>query len=495
MRRAPRVWLLATLLFACGSPGDKAAPEQVAPPAPGAVKEPRVLPVPDYRRDIGTAHPVRVVQLAQNGRWLVACQARKDTDGKDGIKVTIGTDSLVGDAMVPYVFRGGGDGEAIDAYIAGSPDERWLAVLRDEQLLLIDDVTGSETVIRDADVRRDDTGVGHLAAFDADSKRLIYFHRIHDVRRVVIRELAQGGERELEFPRVLVVQVEPAPQGSWARVRFLRDQIDPDPRADGPDARRAAARLETCDRVEHYAVGEQGGGEVHEAWLQLDNGVLTQESSVLEHLGDLDVTKAADKSIRLGSEVIVPARCDARVLAVSATPPRILVKCSATAVDPPVELFGPGVHAVLGPGRWIGDERQPIRRLDASYVCTDPARCFALQDGKQIPVRGYVQVRTPTKLLTKERGAYFIVDSATGVAEAIPGLIGQRCGPRAKNITALGTAIVDLNDGRVLGDVDYPPVGVDVTGRALLTSSQRVGDEIASGPLRWIVPSPRRALP
>jgi hypothetical protein len=106
-----------------------------------------------------------------------------------------------------------------------------------------------------------------------------------------------------------------------------------------------------------------------------------------------------------------------------------------------------------------------------------------------------VQVTTPTKLFTKERGAYFIVDSATGVAEALPGLIGQRWGPRAKNIRALGTAIVDLNDGRVLGDVDDPPVGVDVTGRALLTSSQRVGDEIASGPLRWIVPSPRRAQP
>ena len=493
---AVRAWPLIAVLFACRSSGARSSQEDVVSSVPGAVKglDTRALPVPDYRREIGTAHPVRVVEIAPNGRWLVACQARADTDGKDGIKVEIGTDSLIGDAMVPYVFRGGGEGEAIDAYIARSPDERWLVVLRDEQLLVIDDVTGTETVVRDADVRRDDTGVEHLAVFDGDSKRLIYFRRVHDVRRVVIRDLAQGSERELAFPRVLVVQVEPAPKGGWARVRFLRDQIDPDPRVDGPDARRAAARLQTCDSAVHYEVGEQGGGEVHAAWLQLDSGVLTQDASVLEHLGDLEVTKTADKAIRLGSTVVVPSTCDATVLAVSATPPRILARCKAATEEAPVEMFGPGVHAVLGPGQWMRDEGRPIRRLDESYVCTDAGRCFMLRDGERLPVRGYEQV-TPTKLLTQERGTYFIIDSATGVAEPIPGVSGRGWGTRAKNIMALGTAIVDVNNGRVLGDVADRPIGVDVTGRALLTSSRRVGDALASGPLRWTVPTPRCTQP
>jgi len=305
-------------------------------------------------------------------------------------------------------------------------------VLRDEQLLVIDDVAGTETVVRDADVRRDDTGVEHLAVFGGDSKRLIYFRRVDSARRVVIRDLAQGSERELvELPHVLVLQVDPAPDGRWARVRFLRDQLDPDPRADGPEARRAAARAQTCDSSERYAAGERRGSDVHEAWLQLDSGVMIQDASVLEHLGDLDVTKSADKAVRVGPVVVVPATCDARVLAVSTTPPRILVRCAAPTKGAPVEMFGPGVHVVLGPGQWMTDELQPIRRIDASHVCTDPARCFALQDGQPIPVRGQVLVTRTTKLLTQERGTYFVIDCATGLGRPIPGVTGRGWGPRA----------------------------------------------------------------
>lgn len=489
-----RAWPLVAVLLACRSPDDRASPgDRIAPVASKTAT--RVLPVPDYQRKIGTAHPLRVIASAKTGRWLVACQARVDTDGKDGIKVAIGTDSLEGDAMIPYVFRGGGDGEAIDAYLAGSPDDRWLAVLRDDQLVVVDDAKGTETRVPDADVRRDDTGVEHLVEFDGDSKRLIYFRRVHDARRVVIRDLAQGSERELEFPHVLVLQVDPAPDGRWARVRFLRGQIDPDPRVDGPEARRVAARAQTCDSAVRYAAGERDSREVHEAWLQLDSGALVEDASVLEHVGDLDVTKASDQAIRLGQAVVVPAACDARVLAVSAMPPRILLRCKATTGDAPVEMFGPGVHVVLGPGQWMRDEAQPVRRLDTSYVCTDPARCFALQDGAPIPVRGYVQVTRPTKILTQERGAYFVVDSATGRAQPIPGVQGRGWGPRARNIMALGAAIVDLDRGRVLGDVAEPPVGVDIAGRALLSAGRKSGDQLASGPLWWAEPSPRPSPP
>jgi len=495
-RRASVAWALGlcpvvAVVLACRPPDDRPSSDDGVAPVPVAIKSAtRVLPVPDYEGKIGTAHPIRLVARAANGRWLVACQARADTNGKDGIKVSIGIDSLEGDAMVPYVFRGGGAGEEIEAYIASSPDERWLAVLRDEQLLIIDDVNGTETVVRDADLRRDRTGVSHVVAFDGDSQRVIYFRRVHDTRRVVIRELAQGSERELEFPRMLVLQVEPEPRGGWARVWFLRDERDPDPGADGPAARRFAASLQTCESYEHSRfVGGPDDGGVHGAWLQLDSGELRDDASVLTHVDGLDVTKAADKAIRLGPDVIVPARCDARVLAVSATPRRILARCKATTAKAPVEMFGAGVHVVLGPGRLMPDEPQPVGRLDAPYVCTDADRCFALHDGTPIPMRGYEHVQTTTKLITKERKAYFVTDIATGVVQPLPAITGRQ-GPRARSIMAFGTTIFDLEGGRVLGDVAEPPVALDVTGRALLRSGPS-RDELASGPMWWTVPSPR----
>jgi hypothetical protein len=158
-------------------------------------------------------------------------------------------------------------------------------------------------------------------------------------------------------------------------------------------------------------------------------------------------------------------------------------------------MFGPGVHVVLGPGQGIRDEAQPVRRLDTAYICTDPARCFSLQDGAPIPVRGYVQATRPTTILTQERGAYFVVDSATGRAQPIPGVHGRGWGPHARNIMALGAAVVDLDSGRVLGEVAEPPIGVDIAGRALLSVGRTSRDQLASGPLWWAEPSPRSSQP
>ncbi|HEX3766473.1 MAG TPA: hypothetical protein VHW23_47595, partial [Kofleriaceae bacterium] len=49
--------------------------------------------------------------------------------------------------LVPYLIRGGGPGEAIDALIAVSPDDRWLVVLRAGKLVLIDDIGQRETTL------------------------------------------------------------------------------------------------------------------------------------------------------------------------------------------------------------------------------------------------------------------------------------------------------------------------------------------------------------
>jgi len=64
--------LVVTMLLACRAErgddpnGGSAASRPTAPPVLGP---------------IGSPHPIIVIRNAANGRWIVACQARRDTDG------------------------------------------------------------------------------------------------------------------------------------------------------------------------------------------------------------------------------------------------------------------------------------------------------------------------------------------------------------------------------------------------------------------------------
>ncbi|MEO7729494.1 MAG: hypothetical protein ABIY55_00870 [Kofleriaceae bacterium] len=148
---------------------------------------------------------------------MIACQARAETDGKPGISVWVDTDSLGGDRMEPYLIRGGGEGEAIDGYVARSRDDRWIVVLRGGHLVLIDDAQGTESILADAEVQAFEEEIIELAAFSDDSKRLIYLRAHSEVRTLVVRELALQRERDLVMPK-RVARILPEPASSWARV-------------------------------------------------------------------------------------------------------------------------------------------------------------------------------------------------------------------------------------------------------------------------------------
>jgi hypothetical protein len=478
--------IVAAAVLACRSNGRE------APPATGGTLKPleaRPLPVADRAPEIGTAHPVRLIASADSGRWVVACQARVDTDGKPGIRVTHGYHNFEGDAMTPYLFRGGGEGQALDAFLDSSRDGRWIAVLRGGQLVVIDDVQGTESVVSGADVRPDPAGFRHVAVFDAASERLVFFHRVGDARQVVVRDLVQQREREVAFQTTDEIAVVPEHQGTWATVRLKAEDAD----IPGMAVANDQGKQQTCGNTTSYRSFLEDGYDVREIWLKLDTGEVKDDRSVIAHVGDLEVVKSTDAAVRVGPAVIIPARCDAEVLAVFPRPLRIVARCSATTPDAPVELFGEGVRVVLGPSHWTRSAAESVRIADASFVCIEPARCFAVQDGRPIAIRGYAQdirgyaviKKAGTKILTKDRGAYFITDVVTGITQDLPGVVGLNGRARAGSIVVIGSTIVDVAAGRVLGKLARPPVAVDTRGRALLAGPDPVEDELPSGPLRW----------
>src|SRR5882672_482501 len=62
---------------------------------------------------IGTSAPFFVLAAAPEGRWVVACQAREDSDGSGAIDARVREDgTFAGDDLVPYLFRSGPAGDA-----------------------------------------------------------------------------------------------------------------------------------------------------------------------------------------------------------------------------------------------------------------------------------------------------------------------------------------------------------------------------------------------
>lgn len=488
------VLVVVTSSAACGSREQRTAGMYLGPVADKDAPLPAVkLPAADYARDLGTVHPVALVTAAENGRWVVACQARADTNGRNGIQVTLGHHGdLGGDDMVPYFFRGGGEGQRIDDLVAASRDDRWLVVLRGGKLVVIDDTTGTEMTIPDADARPDQQGHGRAATFDSSSKRVVYFRPASNAAHVVIRDLERQRERVVVVPNVAPWRIAPESNGHWARLFFIRDDSNRNGKLDWPSIDTNAPLGQACTgpAASYSRYGGPKGDEVLQAWINLETGEVRENKSILAHVGHDEVVKAADKSIRIASKTIVPSSCGAEVLAISENPVRLVVTCASSEKTAPIELYGQSFHAkVDGRGVERGEQRD-VRVMDSPYLCSNPETCVSLAAGKPIKLRGSVETIAKNKILTKERDAFFLVDGPTGAPKQLYGLEGY---PRARagDIIAIDTSIIDLAQARVLGDAARAPFAVDLKGRALVPTGG--GDrEFPSGPLRWSEPTPSK---
>src|SRR5580698_8203066 len=164
---------------------------------------------------IGTANPLMVQDLAENGSWMVICQAREDTDHDRKIEVGVGFHgNLVGDAMKPYLVFGSGSGMPIDELVARDDDSARLAFARGGKLY-VSDAAGHATELPGADVR----GAGSTqASLASDGSRMLY---LKASSHIVIRELPSGTERVIDAGGP-VWRATLSDGGHWAAIAVMR---------------------------------------------------------------------------------------------------------------------------------------------------------------------------------------------------------------------------------------------------------------------------------
>ncbi|RYZ43233.1 MAG: hypothetical protein EOO72_06925 [Myxococcaceae bacterium] len=351
--------LFAVMLSACASRGPASRPASSEPSETGEASS-RASPAPPVEDaspsgDYGTAHPFLFMDSAQDGRWLLACQAREDTDGDGHIKTSFGYhgDSQ-GDAMQPYLFLEPGAGIRIDEFLAVDPQERYLVLVRDGQLWLLDMETREQKVLA-SDVTPDTKSARPpaRASFSQDGLRLFFIRPEGGTPVAVVRDLRQGTERVLDAGKGLIGQVLVDPSGHWAMFDVVVEDTNGDGKQTWPQRETTLASAMCRGPVmSSSSYGWQGDKPVRR-FRRVEGGPLLQGDDVLQPLGEGLLRRAPDQSIFFEhadgrKEIWVPSGCAGAVLHADAARQQLLVACETKQDLLPLELHGAAVHQPLG---------------------------------------------------------------------------------------------------------------------------------------------------
>lgn len=501
--------LFAVMLSACAAQGPAARPTFFTPHAAAAAPS---TPSEDY----GTAHPFLLLDSAPDGRWLLACQAREDTTGDGRIETVFGHHgNVVGDALRPYLFLEPGAGIRIDEVLAVAPTGRFLVVVRDTALWLLDVETREEKVLA-SEVMPDTTSPRPpiRASFSQDGMRLLYLRPEGGRPVAVVRDLLPGTERVLDAGRGLLGQALLDPSGQWAVFDVVED-TDSDGKESWPreDTTLASA---TCRgpvmSSSHF--GWKGDTPVRR-YRRVKGGPLLQGDDVLQPMGEGMLRRAPDRSIVLEHadgrrETWVPSSCNGTLVFADAVHEQVVVGCETQSALSPLELHGARIHQPLG---WrmdlpVSSRFARVPGLDGRLLSLWAASESNPTEAVTVAIdleRRTVQ-RVPVGDLVVSLGAHALLDEDVAPAEP-DGRWGRRqwfwntetgaqrvlSEPvgfdlfRAGDTVLMGGMLVDLRTGRVLGDVTEDPLALDTRGRVLRPVPTEVKDprSVPSGPVRW----------
>jgi hypothetical protein len=476
---------VSSFVLSCGSPPAPTTPPKPSP-SPGPISNvapapPRPAPLtgslPVGSGDYGTAHPLFIRAVDESERWVAMCQARKDTDGDGKIEVHVGHHgALFGDGMQLYLALGGGPGVEIEALVGRSRDDRWLAVLRDKKLWLVDGQTGAQSELAGADTESDRRpGAPHRAAIFSGNRLLYVRHRAGG-DTLVIHDLATHAERAVDVPDRIWRMI-PEPDGLA--------QVVTVPQGQGfPQLMTSLDAGECLGPPMSYSTGGQSGPTPVFDYYDLDAGKkLAKPDGTVATIGKVFVRAPKDGALYLDNDQIAPPTCSPQVLAVMPSPPRVIAICGAKK-QAKVLLLGKGLSKEMAT---IDREKNRYKYYDqpltpsSSVVCDNGLHCVATATNDIVDLKGgsaryiwgsrlYVSPATGTR--TPE-----IIDVATGTRTPSKG---------THNRLAAGKFIVDYNDRLI--DLETNTDLGNVTGALRVGTSGRVLREAGKrgeGPLRW----------
>jgi hypothetical protein len=478
------------VLAACG--GVSSAPTAPAPisnqtaPAP-TTPAPTPAPVttagglPIGQGVFGTANPTILRGYDKQERWMALCQARKDTDGDGKIEIHTGHHGdMYGDEFALYLILGGGEGTAIDGLPATSKDGRYLAVLRDKQLWLVDGQTGAQRALAGADIESDGRpGAPHRAAIFSGDK-LMYIKHAAKGDTVVVHDPATGAEKSIALADRVWRLIPESDQLA---------QIVTVPQGQGfPQLMTSLAAGECLGPPMSYSTGGQRGPKPTFAYYDLATGMPVKADGIVATIGSTFVRAPKDGALYLDNDQIAPPTCAPQVLAVMPSPPRVIAICGQKK-QAKILLLGKGLSKELAS---IDREKDRYGGLDdaidpaTGVVCDGGLHCIGVAQGNVVDLKGGVAEYTYGDKVylvhaSLSSRTHEIVDAVTGKRTPTKG---------ADKKIAAGNWLIDYNDNLV--DLTTGAIKGQVKGALRLATTGRVvkwpNGKDMQGPLSWSAP-------
>ncbi|MEZ4219881.1 MAG: hypothetical protein R3B13_03060 [Polyangiaceae bacterium] len=339
-------------------------------------------------------------------------------------------------------------------------------------------------------------------AFDAQGKRLAYLLRTAPTKYAVV-ELELGSSTVRMGPSLelepLRLRYDAGGSGVWL------DAVVADSNADGRRSLPVAlsAAPPTCAVEDNFvAVAPQAGDDVTTLRIDFANKRAAQAPGLLRTLRGAELRRDPAERLLLVSPTesftLADEECGGRILSGNEALGLVLIACYRKPGRAPLRLVGRTVDVdlevdlafagddhldfdddvlyPLHPGRSAAvvdfERRVLVPVADDGLVVSTAGRFLLLRDGKKL-----LGVLVPAQAGARLRREVLLSDVAHGTT-VVEG---------AEHLS-LGGVIVARRDGKVLGRVPEPVIGLDVFGRALVGGEDEAGTQLL-GPLRYVIPN------
>ncbi len=427
------------------------------------------------------------------------CQARRDTNGDGVVRVDVGPQGeLRGDQLDGFFLEGPGDGFRIDAFGGSDPTGRFVALVRDGQLVLYDSTTHSEVTLGpDADTRDDLGSFVHprAVAFDPTGRRLLYLRRSGPFDRIVVRYLTLPNEVSVDPGDGELWRADFDPSGDWVIARVITTDTNHDGRLDWTVKEAPAPWMRCQGPLPRYAVWERPGDESEARVAKATGGDAIVAPGLVMPFGDTLLERDPDGTLaRVEPDgkrsVLAVKTCEARLLHVDGGRGTALITCldkkkrhgvsfvDRTGVRPlPITLtVAVGDHFVEGSPRLIA--LQP--GSSAVLVDMDHGTIDGLDDGDRI-----LATRGARALVL--RGRHLVLHESGGLERAITGDLVPLGHTLWSNDTFfVPPLVVNLDEGVLLGTSQARAIAVSRDGALLVPEKAADARRLASGPFRWV---------
>ncbi|MDP3212765.1 MAG: hypothetical protein Q8S73_01575 [Deltaproteobacteria bacterium] len=478
--------MLLVVAGALASPGgDARAPVPPSFPActpAHAVKHPWLAPAVRLRYvptrlapplSVGTPHPIVLAASSPDARWTAFCQARKDTDGNGHVALREGMHgSIWGDDLHLYLALDAGPGERIDDIVAGSPDGRYLAIVRHGSFRLLDTITRVERDLSalgaNASNDSDPVEAHRAGSFDDAGTRFVWIRSTPCGPRVMVRTLVHGRDRELKPGDGMLHRAWIDPAGHWVLARTIPRDTNGDGRLTPHVAWTSLARGPCLGPIRSYSTFVRPGDVAEVSAAPSAAGPMTPVPGFVTVVGRYLIRRLPDGALVArttdgAEELWVPSDCQGEVLARAIDVERVLVACRMGGA---VTVQGPALHCAL-----------PLR---TAYIPTGTA---TVEGTASVAAGGGSSARVDLA------GATVVPDRGHVAAPAVrPTIWGNRLFTERGGVS--DGVWLDFSEG-TYAVVDARVLAVDVHGRMLRAARAEAEEPsgFAWGPLVWRRPS------